>query len=73
MQQHIALYVNDYRSISVREGRRAVEVLFEQAAAQGIAATQGKTCLSLDDASRGTDGQEFSRTRYGRPVQGTTT
>jgi 1,4-dihydroxy-6-naphthoate synthase len=41
MQQHIALYVNDYSVDLGAEGRRAVEVLFEQAATQGIAAASG--------------------------------
>jgi 1,4-dihydroxy-6-naphthoate synthase len=36
MQQHIALYVNDYSIELGAEGRRAIEILFQRAAATGI-------------------------------------
>ena len=36
MYQHIDLYVNDYSVDLGREGRRAVEVLFERARAVGV-------------------------------------
>ena len=36
MYQHIDLYVNDYSVDLGREGRRAVEVLFERAKAVGV-------------------------------------
>jgi 1,4-dihydroxy-6-naphthoate synthase len=36
MYQHIDLYVNQYSVDLGAEGRRAVELLFEQAAARGV-------------------------------------
>lgn len=38
MRQHIELYVNEYSVSLAQDGRRAVEVLFERAAAAGVAA-----------------------------------
>jgi 1,4-dihydroxy-6-naphthoate synthase len=38
MAQHIALYVNDYSIDLGAEGRRALDVLFDRAAAAGVIA-----------------------------------
>jgi 1,4-dihydroxy-6-naphthoate synthase len=38
MRQHIDLYVNEYSVDLGREGHRAIEVLFERAAAAGVIA-----------------------------------